>query len=144
MAQQKFRIEIPKDFTPSERERLAEKIITFIQERTSFEQKGFNPKTGRNYSLSNKPYTEQYADKKGVSEDDVDLTLSSDMLAAIELLNHRSGSITVGYSAGSKENAKAEGNQIGSYGKPQGDPSKARPFLGLTKADLRRIIDDGI
>lgn len=141
MAQQKVKIEIPKDLPPEAREDLARKIITYIQERTATEQKGYNPDTGRNYSLSRKPYTEKYAEKKGVGETDVDLLLSGDMLDAIELLTHRSGSITIGYPAGSDQNGKAEGNQKGTYGKSKPDPKKARPFLGISKGDLRRIID---
>lgn len=70
----------------------------------------------------------------------VDLTLSGDMLAALDVLGHSNGSITVGYEAGTEENDRAEGNQKGSYGgRPR--PSKARSFLGITQSELDSILE---
>lgn len=139
MAQQKVKIPIPKDLGPSERLELSEAVIDFIRNRTQAGT-GYRKETGRNYSLASKPYTKAYAGRKGVSRSDVDLTLSTEMLESIELLTHSSGSITVGYEAGTKVNGKAEGNQIGSYGRAP-NKKKARPFLGLTKADLDAILE---
>jgi len=70
----------------------------------------------------------------------VDLTLSGDMLAAIELLGHKKGQITVGYENGTDENARAEGNQLGTYGQKSPNPKKARAFLGIAKEDLEKIL----
>ena len=137
--QQKAVIKVPKDLTPSERRELAQEVIEFIQKRTS-NGTGFRPSTGRNYSLSSKPYTKEYAEKKGVSRSNVDLMLSTEMLESIKFLNERSGSITIGYEEGDKINGKVEGNQIGSYGRSP-NPKKARPFLGISNKDLEVLMD---
>ena len=138
MAQQKVKIQIPKDLSPDERIELSEAVIDFIRNRTQ-NGTGYRKETGRNYSLASKPYTKAYAGRKGVSRSDVDLTLSTEMLESIELLSHSSGSITVGYKPG-RVNDKAEGNQKGSYGRSP-NSKKARPFLGLSNADLQAILD---
>lgn len=138
MAQQKVVIAIPEDLDPGERQDLGLDIIEFIKDRTR-DGVGFRKSTGRNYNLSRIKYTKEYAKKKGVSRSDVDLTLTEQMLESMALLNSRAGSLTIGYVAGTKENAKAEGNQKGSYG-GRPNSSKARPFLGLTKKDLSRIM----
>jgi hypothetical protein len=136
-SQQKTVIKVPKDLSPSERIELSEDIINFIRLRTQ-NGTGFRPGTGRNYSLSNKPYTKDYAKKKGSSF--VDLTLSTEMLESMKLLTQKSGSITIGYDKGDKINGKVEGNQIGSYGRSP-NPKKARPFLGISNKDLETLMD---
>jgi len=135
---EEFKVKIPDGFTEKEKQNIAKDIVTFIQERTAFDQKGYDPKTKRNYSLSRVPYTEDYADKKGVSERDVDLTLSSDMLKAIEVIDIEGREITIGITD-EEQAGKSEGNQLGTYG-GKGDGSKARPYLGITPADLKRIL----
>jgi hypothetical protein len=46
----------------------------------------------------------------------------------------------IGFENGTDENARADGNIRGTYGKPTPDSSKARDFLGISKEDLRRYI----
>jgi hypothetical protein len=140
MAQQKVRITLPDSFAPEIREDIARDIINFIRERTATDQVGFNPKTGRNYSLRSKEYTEKYAAKKGVGTSDVDLLLKGDMLDAIELLRHDARSITIGFTD-PDQNAKAEGNQKGTYGQKTPIPGKARPFLGISPGDFKKILE---
>lgn len=135
--QQKIVIKVPKDLDPSERIELSEDIIDFIRLRTQ-NGTGYRAATGRNYGLSTKPYTKQYAKKKGST--DVDLTLTTEMLESIQLLSQKSGSITVGYEKASRINGKVEGNQIGSYGR-SANPKKARPFLGISNKDLETLMD---
>lgn len=137
MAWQKTRFEIPKELNPEQREAVARDILSRIQERAINENKGFNPDTGREKKFPR--YTADYAKKKGTSRSDVDLVLSGEMFSGMDLISHRSGSILIGFENGSRENAKAEGNQLGSYGKSP-DKAKARPFLGLSKKDLDEII----
>jgi phage gpG-like protein len=139
MAQQKVKITIPKGFSPSERLDIARDVITYIQERAINRNKGFNPDTGREKKFPR--YSKEYAKKKGSSPGDVDLVLSAEMFNAMKMLTSTSESITVGFDAGTKENAKAEGNQKGTYGKSSPIPGKARPFLGLTQAALKEILD---
>jgi len=123
MAQQKVKLNIPKDFTPSERVEFSDEIIDFIVRRTQAGRDSSNRKFSK--------YSKEYAKKKGVSRGAVDLTLTSDMLSSIKLLNHRSGSITVGFDAGTFANDKAEGNQ----------KKNGRQFLGMNSADLDNLVD---
>jgi hypothetical protein len=126
------RIKLPKTFTPKERIKIADVILNHIVARTlSGEDKN---------NKSFKEYTPGYADKKGVGVGDVDLTLSGEMLENLELVNHSSGEIVIGYKSPSDELAgKVEGNRTGSYG---GEPNKkkARDFLGIDPDDLDVII----
>jgi hypothetical protein len=142
-APQQVSIKIPekhqdKTSNPEKRRSLALDIIVFMINRT-LDGTGTR-KQGRgfsNYSLGSKPYTKEYAEKKGVGRSDVDLTLSSEMLNSIQFFPSKSnkGELVVGFKAGTRVNAKAEGNQLGSYGRSP-DRNKARPFLGITRDDL--------
>ncbi len=139
MAQQKIKIKIPKGFSPSERKEIALDIISYIQDRALDKNKGYDPSTGKEIKFPK--YNPDYAKKKGVGAGDVDLTLSAKMLNAIEVLSHKPDSITIGFKD-RDQNAKAEGNQLGTYGQPKPIPGKARPFLGLPEAALNRILKD--
>lgn len=139
---QQIEITVPDEVSSNaaDRRSIAQEIIDFIRERTR-DGTGAR-KRGRgyqNYSLQEKPYTSEYAERKG--SEFVDLTLSSEMLDNIQYFPSKSsrGNIVVGYRAGSKLNAKVEGNQIGSYGK-SANRKKARPFLGITRSDLMGLI----
>ncbi len=72
----------------------------------------------------------------------VDLQLSGDMLAALSLLSHKSGEITIGFENGTLENDKAEGNILGTYGQKSPIPGKKRDFLGIEPSKLRDFIDE--
>lgn len=136
--QQKVTIPIPDDLRPDEREEFAEGVIEYIKTR-SREGVGVR-KVGRGFSAYQFPaYSEKYAKRKGQSN--VDLTLSEEMLESIELLRHKRGEITIGFQRGTEVNAKAEGNQIGSYGQPRGNRAKARRFLGLTADERAELLD---
>ncbi len=137
-SQQKVIIPLPDDFDEDERLEIAADIIEHIKERSRSGQ-GVK-KVGRGYQLYDFPkYTKKYANYKGQSN--VDLTLSMEMLESMIVLKSKPGEVTIGFESGSKVNAKAEGNQIGSYGQPSGNPKKARRFLGLTSEELSEIID---
>lgn len=98
---------------------------------------GFNAETGRNKQFPS--YSAAYAKRKGSTS--VDLTLSADMFAALKVLSTDPRSILIGFENGSDENAKAEGNQRGTYGQKTPIPGKARPFLGISRSDLETILD---
>ena len=123
--------------SPADREALALPIVEFIRQRS---QSGVGArKKGRGFENYEFPeYTPAYAAEKG--SDSVDLTLSEEMLDSLQYFPTKSGrgSITVGFRAGTKVNAKAEGNQMGSYGKAP-NPKKARRFLGMSRAELELI-----
>lgn len=128
-----IKIEIPKGLNSTNRERLFENIKTWIQDR-SF--RGLD-KNNRKF----KKYTEEYAEKKGVGQGEVNLVLSGEMLDELQLLNHGTGWIRIGYERGTDVAGKAEGNIIGSYGQDSGDSSKARDFLGVSTRDLKMLVD---
>lgn len=137
MAWQRIAIDIPPDLRPAQRNELADLVIEHIVDRT---QRGLD-KDGRRF----KPYSESYVKSldfrnAGKSRSRVDLQLSGDMLAAIEALSVRPGKITIGFENGTEENAKAEGNRLGSYGGDP-DPKKARDFLGIQRKKLLELID---
>lgn len=141
---QQVTIRVPEEVSSNPRDRadLAAEIIAWIIDRTA---SGVGIRVrGRGFSdldLSSRPYTEKYAKKKGVSIDAVDLVLNDEMLEAMQYFPSKSrrGEIVIGYKAGTKLNAKVEGNQIGSYGR-SANPKKARPFLGITRRDLLDLI----
>lgn len=145
--QHKIRIQINDRYTSSDRVAIARSIITFIQERSNngVGVKG-EPSTDGLYS-SNKEfpgYSQNYINSKkfkskAKSPFSVNLKLDDKMLRSLKLLDHGTGYLEIGYEAGSRENAKAEGNIIGSYGRSP-NPSKARNFLGITESELRSIL----
>jgi hypothetical protein len=134
---QRFTVEIPEGYSASQREAIGDEVIDFIRERTA---KGLS---WRNTELAG--YSDSYARSlnfkiAGKSKDDVNLTQSGDMLGALTLLDHEDGKLTIGYEDGSLENAIADGNIRGTYGHSKAVGPK-RDFLGITKTDLRRIVD---
>ena len=122
------KIKIPTTIKPSERVKMAEMIINVIINRSVAGIDKNNKKFPK--------YSKEYAEKKGVGVNDVDLILSGEMLESIQLLSHKSGEITIGFDKSDQElNGKAEGNILGSYG---GEPSrkKARDFLGIPQDEV--------
>jgi len=132
MAQQKVKILIPTGIKPLKRIAIGKDIIDFIQSRSARGNDKDNKKFGR--------YTKPYAKKKGTSRSNVDLILSGEMLEAMKILKHKSGEITIGYSSKDKKNnGKAEGNQLGTYGQSK-QVTKPRKFLGITPGHLSTIL----
>ncbi len=133
---QKIDVEIPDTLGPSEREQVASDIIEFIRKRT---ESGLD-KNNRDFPEYSKAYIQSLEFKiAGKSASKIDLRLSGDMMAALQLLDHRDGKITIGFQDGSTENDRADGNITGSYG---GSPNKkkARDFLGIADDDLASIL----
>jgi len=83
-------------------------------------------------------YTTEYAEEKGVSVGDVDLTDFGDMLLGIES-STQGGSIVL--KMDDNEVGKAHGNITGSYGQPSPNKSKARDFFGLSEKEIGLIAD---
>ena len=137
MAQQKVTIKIPKGYGPIEREAIAEDIIDRIIKRT---QSGKDV-SGEKFPGYSKSYKKSLNFKIAGKSSKVNLTLTEEMLNSIEILNSRSGSVTVGIPADdTRNNGKAEGNQKGTYGKKTPNPRKARKFLGLSDDELDKIL----
>lgn len=134
---QRINLDVPDDFTPSQRKKVADLVIDHIITRS---QKG-KDKDGYKFP----EYSDEYIHSQdfkiaGKSASRVDLTLSGDMLASIELLKDKKGTITIGFEKGSEENARADGNIRGTYGSSKSNPDKARDFLGIEDKAFKKII----
>lgn len=138
MAQQKFVVKIPNDYSPLEREAISERIIEFVIKRTQ-ESKDFE---GNRFPKYSKAYKNSLDFKIAGKTGKVDLTLSGEMLNSIVKLNDRAGSITIGFEDGDPNNGKAEGNIKGTYGSSVPNPAKARRFLGISDNDLDDILSE--
>lgn len=138
MAWQKVRIDIPEDIGPSEREAIAADMVDLMVSNAR-DGVGIRWEGSRARTRHFPAYTKEYEKFKG--QKNVDLTLSGDMLDALTVISHKKGSILIGFENGTKENDKAEGNILGSYGRAP-NPRKARNFLGLTASDIRSIVGD--
>lgn len=139
MAQQKFKVKIPKGYSPQERVALGLEIIDHIIDRS----KAGKDKKDNPFPKYSEGYTKSFDFKlAGKNKNKVDLTLSGEMLNSLEILNHNSGEITIGIPRGDElNNAKAEGNIKGTYGSKKANPSKARDFMGISKDGLQGILD---
>lgn len=133
---QKLTIKIPEEYTAMERELIGQEILDLIRERS---QSG-KDKKGRTFPKYSESYVKSLDFKiAGKKKGQVNLTLSGDMLGAMDLLAHKKGQLTVGFEAGTPENARADGNIRGTYGQPKAVGPK-RDFLGLTKKELEAIL----
>lgn len=143
MAEQAFKAKLPSGLSRTEKLDIADRVIEFILRRTE----GGKDKDGKNFPKYSKEYVKSLDFRvAGKSRGSVNLTLSGDMLAAIELLNPEVSRnvLRIGIPASDTENsAKAEGNIKGSYGGSP-NPRKARDFLGIKKSDLDKIIENVI
>lgn len=122
--------------TPQQRKELADLVIEHIYERTTEEGRDKNGKKFPSYSAS---YIKSLDFANAGKSSKVDLQLSGDMLASMQLLKTRPGELVIGYKAGDELNGRVEGNRLGSYGGDP-DPKKARDFLGIQPTKLRELI----
>jgi len=126
-----FNVGLPDGVDADTRVRIAADAIATVVSRTKSKKNIWGRKFVR--------YTKAYAKRKGVGRTSVNLTLSNDMLTSIRLLNRRKNNLKIGFVAGSKENAKAEGNMLGTYGKPTPVQSP-RKFLGMTSKEIVALV----
>lgn len=138
MAWQKIRIDIPTELKPRAREELGDLIIEHIFDRTD---RGLD-KEGKKFPGYSETYQKSldFANA-GKSPGNVNLQLSGDMLAAMKLISHKSGSLIIGFDNGTPENGKAEGNILGTYGQDSPIRGKRRDFLGIQTRKLKELID---
>jgi hypothetical protein len=135
---QKIKIDLSGyGLSPDQKDEVADLIIERIVNRTDQGK----DKDGRRFPGYSKSYKESLDFKVAGKTNKVDLQLSGDMLAALSVLDQTSRSVVIGFERGSEENAKADGNIRGTYGKPTPDPKKARDFLGITDRELSKIIN---
>ncbi len=139
--QTKLTVKVPSYLPSDAKSEIAERVIEHIRTRTT---KGLNP-NNKKWSGKAGKYTKEYAKEKGKSSP-VDLENTSAMLSAIKFFKGKSkgGDLTIGYTANSKQERKANGNITGEYGQNKPIAGKARPFLDIMKKDLALIIEDYI
>lgn len=127
--------------TPDQKDEVADLIIERIVNRTQ-QGRDKNDKPWRGEAAKYSDSYKKSLDFKiaGKSPGRVDLQLSGDMLAALEVLDKTQRSVTIGFEPGSDENAKADGNIRGTYGQTTPNPKKARDFLGISEKELINII----
>lgn len=131
MAWLKFTAKIPRGYSQSKKEAIANAILNGVVLRT---KSGIDV-NGNEFVK----YTKAYADKKGVGRGDVDLTWTGSMLDSLKVLKIGPDYIDIGYDGRTKDAKKAEGNILGSYGRTP-DAEKARDFLGMNESELNAIL----
>lgn len=146
--QQKVEIKIPTGFSADQRKAIAIELVDCIIDNTR-SGKGVKKKGDYwdyvDFPKYSKEYKKSFEFKIAGKSSKVDLTLTGDMLDSLMVLDARKkDKLVIGYDKGDPINGKVEGNRIGSYGKPNGDKSKARDFLGISKDDLNAILEKHI
>lgn len=143
MAEKKYvqkTIQIPNGskYSRDEKIAIANEIVNYIRKRS---KEGLD-KNESPFPTYSKGYTASldFKNVKGRSQK-VNLTLSGDMLAAMDIISVNSNSITVGYDPSSSEADRAEGNIRGTYGQQTGSKKKARDFLGIKPEILKSIVE---
>lgn len=131
-------IELPEGYSQDERQAIAQDLIDYVVERS---QSG-KGKGGKEFA----PYSDAYVNSldfkiAGKSKNDVNMTLSGDMLADIKLLDMKRTKLVVGFENGTESNAKADGNIRGTYGQPKSIGPK-RDFLGVTQKEVNKILEN--
>lgn len=130
-----FRVEIPKAYSSETRQAIASEIVTFVRQRT-LQGKDVD---GNKFPKYTTEYMKSTNFKAAGKSKKVDLKLSGEMLSELDLVAEKKGELVIGFADDSENAGKAEGNQIGSYGKDP-NPSKARRFLGINPDDLEKIL----
>lgn len=128
--------QVPSSFSTAMKQYVGQLIIDQIRRNTS---KGISATGGKFPKYSNE-YKNSLDFQNAGKTSKVNLELTGDMLASIEIIKINPSSVVVGYSPDSEFAAQCEGNQIGSYGNDP-NPAKARPFLGLPSEQLKQIIN---
>ena len=123
-------IQIPNgsQYSREEKIAIANEILIYIRERTTRESKD---KDGIKFQEYSKEYTNSLDFKNVKGGKKVNLTLSGDMLAAMNVLAINGSKVTIGYNEDDPEADRAEGNIRGTYGQSRGSKEKARNFLGI-------------
>ena len=138
---QRFKVRIPEGYSPIERESIAQDIIDFVVERTHSgkdkNNRKFKPGYSEGYASSRVGHVA--GKRKGGTPD---LKLTGDMLESLgEYIKHSPGEIVIGYEKGSEENAKADGNVRGTYGKSK-PQVHGRDFMGITQKGLKEVLSN--
>lgn len=131
-----FDVPLPPGLSREERLAIADDIIEFVKSRT---ENGRN-KNGKPFPEYSREYKKSLDFLIGGKTNRVNLTLSGDMLASIQLIRQKKNNLEIGFKAGSSEAERAEGNVRGTYGQKSPISGKARDFLGISKTRAAEII----
>jgi hypothetical protein len=126
-------LDIPDGLDELQATELGDAYIEYIYQRTT---KDNVDKSGKPFPGYSPKYKESLDFKNMGKSSSVNLELSGDMLAELKILQIKGGRLQIGYENGSDENAKADGNIRGTYGKSTPNPSMARDFLGFEGKEL--------
>ena len=136
--QQKFTVEIPENLDQETRAAIGVEIVDFIIKRSQ----GGKDKNNVNFPAYSKSYVDSFDFDLAGKDEKPNLTLTGEMLNALTVLENEQGKITIGIpSSDDFNNAKAEGNIKGTYGRSTPDPAKARDFMGIATKDLDSIVN---
>lgn len=132
-------IELPEGYTGATAREIGEELINFVIDRS----KNGKGKDGKSFPKYSKAYINSVEfELAGKSADEIDLTLSSETLDSMTVLEATGKRVKIGFEEGdSRNNGVAEGNIIGSYGQSSGNSKKARNFLDLSSKEVSRILD---
>lgn len=130
-----FEVTIDESYSEEQRQAIAAEIISFVRQRTL----SGKSVTGGRFPKYESSYVNSSEFKAARKSTTPNLRLSGDMLAYMELVKNDRGRLVIGYGDNNPEAGKAEGNQIGSYGRSP-NAGKARKFLGIKPDDLNRIL----
>jgi hypothetical protein len=135
----RLKVKVSDRYSRDELLSIAQDIRDYIALRT---EKGLG-KNQKPWSGKAATYSETYANSldfkiAGKSKNNVNLTLSSEMLGSLNP-SVKGSEITIDLE-GEDNKAKAEGNIKGTYGKKSPIPGKARNFLDLAPGELRAIL----
>lgn len=134
--QQKFTVKVSKLYGDAERLAIGHDIIDHVIDRS----KSGKDKNNKEFASYSKEYKKSFDFKLAGKSSKVNLTLSGEMLNALEVLDTKQGEITIGIPEDDDfNNAKAEGNIKGTYGQDKPIRGKKRDFMGISQKDLTEI-----
>lgn len=141
--QQKIKVPLKGNYSKTTRNAIAQDIVDYLVKRTTQGKGKGNKKWSGSKANEYTPEYSEYKKKHVGSASKVNITLSSETLSKLRHIKGESTekNLTIGYDkrTGDKLMGKVEGNRIGSYGKPNSNPKKARDFLALSKAEIAAI-----
>ena len=137
-SQQKFTLTVPEGYDEDSRRTIGEEAIKVIIARS----KAGKDKNGSKFAGYSASYIDSFDFKLGgKSKGNVNLTLSNEMLNSLEIIETSKGEIVIGIPKDDiLNNAKAEGNILGTYGQKSPIRGKARDFMGLSSKEKESIL----
>lgn len=111
--------------TPTEKENFVNEALNRIEDRTL----DGNDVSGKKF----KPYSKEYADKKGVSRNSVDMFLTGGMLESLKPIKETKNTVTFGIEGGD-ETLRGYNHQIG-------DTLPQRAWFGINKDEAQNIAE---